>query len=47
MNIEKYNNTQLSWLVGIHVLFLGSMLVVAIADRLGETTRSAEEKRKR
>ena len=47
MNLEKYTNTQLGWLVGIHVLFLGSMLVVAVADRLGEPLKSAAEKRKR
>jgi uncharacterized protein (TIGR00645 family) len=47
MNVEKYTNTQLGWLVGIHVLFLGSMLVVAAADRLGEPLKSAAEKRKR
>ena len=27
MNIEHYDNTKLAWLVGIHVLFLGSLLV--------------------
>jgi uncharacterized protein (TIGR00645 family) len=47
MNVEKYTNTQLGWLVGIHALFLGSMLVVALADRLSEPLKSAEEKRKR
>ena len=47
MNLEKYNSTQLGWLVGIHIVFLGSMLVVAMADRLGEPVRSPEEKRRR
>jgi uncharacterized protein (TIGR00645 family) len=47
MKLDKYDNNQLAWLVGIHVLFLGSMLVVAIADRLGEVTQPAAEKRPR
>jgi uncharacterized protein (TIGR00645 family) len=47
MNIERYDTSKLGWLIGIHVLFLGSMLVVALADRLGEGAKSPEEKRKR
>jgi uncharacterized protein (TIGR00645 family) len=47
MNIERTDTGRLGWLVGIHVLFLGSMLVVAIADRLSEPLKSPEEKRKR
>ena len=38
MNIDKYDTGRLSWLVGIHVLFLGSLLAVVIADRIGERT---------
>ena len=34
MNIEHYDNTKLGWLVGIHVLFLGSLLAVVLSDRL-------------
>jgi uncharacterized protein (TIGR00645 family) len=35
MNLEKINNTWIvAWLVGIHVVFLGSLLVLAIVDRL-------------
>src|SRR5262245_7828971 len=34
MNIEQYDSTKLGWLVGIHVLFLGSLLTVVLADRL-------------
>ena len=34
MNIEQYDSSKLGWLVGIHVLFLGSLLAVALADRL-------------
>jgi uncharacterized protein (TIGR00645 family) len=47
MNIERYDTSKLGWLVGIHVLFLGSMLVVALADKLGQSTKSPEEKRTR
>ena len=39
MNLEQaeiVDNTKLAWLVGIHVLFLGSLLAVALADRLSE-----------
>jgi len=34
MNIEHYDSSKLGWLVGIHVLFLGSLLTIALADRL-------------
>jgi uncharacterized protein (TIGR00645 family) len=34
MNLEHYDNTKLAWLVGIHVLFLGSLLAVVLSDRL-------------
>ncbi len=47
MKIDNYSNNQLAWLVGIHALFLGSMLVVALSDRLGEVTQPAAEKRGR
>jgi uncharacterized protein (TIGR00645 family) len=39
MNLEQaetVDNMKLGWLVGIHVLFLGSLLAVALADRLSE-----------
>ena len=36
MNLEHYDNTKLAWLVGIHVLFLGSLLAVVLADRWSE-----------
>jgi len=36
MNIDKYPDTsKLGWLVGIHVVFVLSTLVLAIADRVG------------
>jgi len=47
MNIERYDTTKLGWLVGIHALFLLSMLVVALADKLGESAKPVEEKRHR
>jgi uncharacterized protein (TIGR00645 family) len=34
MNVEHYTDGKLSWLVGIHVLFLFSLLTVAITDRV-------------
>jgi uncharacterized protein (TIGR00645 family) len=43
MNIEHYDNTKLGWLVGIHVLFLGSLLVVVLSDRLSAPTKDASE----
>ncbi len=42
MNIDHYDTTKLGWLVGIHIVFLGSMLVVALADRLGAGTKSQD-----
>ncbi len=42
MNIEKAGNTStLAWLVGIHLVFVLSMLMLAVSDWLGEgvTTR--------
>jgi uncharacterized protein (TIGR00645 family) len=39
MNLDQageINNTKLAWLVGIHVLFLGSLLAVVLADRWSE-----------
>jgi uncharacterized protein (TIGR00645 family) len=42
MNVDKYGNTALAWLVGIHVVFVLSLLVLALADRLssGPATKS-------
>ena len=47
MNIEQYDNTKLAWLAGIHVVFLLSMLVVALADRLSEDGEEPEHARSR
>ncbi len=47
MNIEQPDNTRLAWLVGIHVVFVGSMLVVVLADRLSEPGEHPSEGRVR
>ena len=47
MNIEQYDNTKLAWLAGIHVVFLLSMLVVALADRLSDDGEAPEHARAR
>jgi uncharacterized protein (TIGR00645 family) len=44
MNIEQYDPVRLGWLVGIHGVFLASLLAVVIADRLGDDTKPPEEK---
>jgi uncharacterized protein (TIGR00645 family) len=47
MNIEKAaapDSAKLAWLVGIHVLFLGSLLAVVIADRISDPGKPKEEK---
>jgi uncharacterized protein (TIGR00645 family) len=44
MNVEHYETWQLAWLVGIHIVFLVSMLVVALADRLGAEGQPAGAK---
>ena len=36
MNLEQYDTSRLGWLVGIHLLFLGSLLTVVLADRWSE-----------
>jgi uncharacterized protein (TIGR00645 family) len=41
---ETVNNTKLAWLVGMHVLFLGSLLGVVLADRWSESSKPPEEK---
>jgi len=48
MNIDQSagapDTTKLAWLVGIHVLFLGSLLAVVISDRISDPGKSAAEK---
>ena len=46
MNIEHYDTTKLGWLVGIHVLFLGSLLAVVISDRISSAGEHPSEGRK-
>ncbi len=36
MTLDEPNALRLGWLVGIHLVFLVSLLVVAIADRISE-----------
>ena len=45
MNIDQYDSNRLAWLVGIHGVFLVSLLAVVIADKLGESSKPPEEKR--
>jgi uncharacterized protein (TIGR00645 family) len=42
MNVDSYPTAKLAWLVGIHVLFLGSLLAVVLADRLAPHKESKE-----
>ena len=48
MNIDQAggsaDSVRLGWLVGIHVLFLGSLLAVVLADRLSDPGKPVEEK---
>jgi len=46
MNVSNFDNTRLGWLAGIHGLFLASMLIVALSDRIGERTEHPSESRK-
>jgi uncharacterized protein (TIGR00645 family) len=34
MNVEHYSDGKLAWLVGIHVLFLFSLMIVAVTDKI-------------
>jgi len=43
MNVGNYDDKKLMWLAGIHVVFLGSMLIVAISDRISEKPKVAQE----
>ncbi len=43
MNVEHYDSTKMAWLVGIHVVFLLSLLIVVIADRLSEPLHHPSE----
>jgi uncharacterized protein (TIGR00645 family) len=43
INLGQYDTGQMGWLVGIHALFLVSLLVVVISDRLGEPAEHPTE----
>lgn len=47
IDLGLYDNTKMGWLMGIHALFLFSLLVVVIADRLGEPAEHPSEGRGR
>jgi uncharacterized protein (TIGR00645 family) len=47
MDLTEPNNNRLAWLVGIHVVFLVSLLVVAISDRISEPTEHPSESTKK
>jgi uncharacterized protein (TIGR00645 family) len=51
MNLAQLDNGKMAWLLGIHAVFLISMLVVVISDRIGEPlehpTEASEQKSKR
>jgi uncharacterized protein (TIGR00645 family) len=43
MNIDKYGDTtKLAWLVGIHIMFVVSLLVLSLSDRLAEDVKTKE-----
>ncbi|QLH69448.1 TIGR00645 family protein [Rhodopseudomonas palustris] len=37
MNIDSYDQTKLTWLVGIHLVFVVSTLIMALSDRWGHS----------
>jgi uncharacterized protein (TIGR00645 family) len=43
MNVTSYDDKKLWWMAGIHLVFLCSMLVAAISDRISEKTKPLEE----
>jgi uncharacterized protein (TIGR00645 family) len=43
IDLGNYDSGRMAWLVGIHALFLLSLLVVVIADRLGESAEHPSE----
>lgn len=47
MNIQQYDSTKLGWLVGIHGLFLVSLIAVAFADFLGARSEAVPERKSR
>jgi uncharacterized protein (TIGR00645 family) len=43
MNVQSYDDKKLWWMAGIHLVFLCSMLVAAISDRISEKSKPLEE----
>ena len=43
MNVSSYDDKKLWWMAGIHLVFLCSMLVAAISDRISEKSKPPEE----
>jgi uncharacterized protein (TIGR00645 family) len=43
MTLGQYDNNRMAWLLGIHAVFLLSLLIVVIADRLGEPLEHPSE----
>jgi uncharacterized protein (TIGR00645 family) len=43
MNVQSYDDKKLWWMAGIHLVFLCSMLVAAISDRISEKSKPPEE----
>jgi uncharacterized protein (TIGR00645 family) len=43
MNLQNYDSTKLGWLVGIHLTFLVSLLVVVLSDRISEPLKHPKE----
>lgn len=46
MQLEEPNTARLAWLVGIHVVFLLSLLAVVVSDRISEPSEHPSEGRK-
>jgi len=43
MNVGSHEDKELWWMAGIHVVFLFSLLIVAISDRISEKSKPPEE----
>jgi uncharacterized protein (TIGR00645 family) len=39
----EFNNTRLAWLVGVHLVFLVSLLIVVVSDRIAEKSEHPSE----
>ncbi|MBV8791607.1 MAG: TIGR00645 family protein [Pseudolabrys sp.] len=45
MQLQQPDSLRLGWLVGIHIVFLASMLIVAVTDRIAEPSEHPSESR--